>query len=132
MKELSIGPIAPTPREQLPTLLQWLKTLGDKKMAKCYMVTKIWKPNQYANYTFETEKFKARVDAKNPMYGQLLTFVEQCRETEVALAISVDEGRNGLFKFVEMEENVSWQDLGETGYLLKVLPKRDTTKPVGK
>lgn len=117
--------------KKLPTLNQWLRTLGKSKMAKCYILTTVWLPNQYPNFTFETEKFRVRVSEDNPMYKNLRKAVLEWYQGDVAVAISVSEERDGAFKFVALEENVEWSEVGSSGYRIKVLAKRDRTKSVG-
>lgn len=94
-----------------------------------YLVTKVWTPNVYDNFTFETEKFRVRVDDSHPLYDSLVAIIPDWFKEDMALAICVDEARDGSFDFKDSEENVDWQKLGETGYLLKLLPKRDNAKP---
>lgn len=129
MKDLTIGKVKPTPQAKLPTLRQWLKTVGEGKIAQAYMVTKVWKPNVYSNFTFETEKFRVRIDENHPLYSDLISLVPEWCKEDMALAVAVDEERDGSFEFKDLEENVDWQELGETGYLIKVLDKRDNAKP---
>lgn len=130
MKELNIQSVKPVVPPSLPTIRQWLKTVGEGKIAQAYIVTKVWLPNQFENFTFETEKFKARVDAKSPVYESLKSLVPEWYREDVALAIAIDEARDGTFRFVELNENVDWQQLGGNGYLVKICAKRDSAKPV--
>lgn len=116
--------------EKLPTLLQYLKKIGKEPIAQRHMVTVVWKPNQFPNYTFETEYYKVRISDKNAIYGELKSFLHDCYMSNRPLAIAISEDRDGSFEFVEAErENVEWETLGENGYRQRVLPKRDSAKP---
>jgi hypothetical protein len=128
---LSVGSDADK-RPTVPTLRQWLKTVGNGKIAQRHIVTTIWRPNQFPNYTFITEYYKVRISENNPIYKELHQLLGDWYDQCVPIAISVGAERDGAFDIVEAEgENVEWRPIGETGYEIKVLAKRDSAKPVG-
>lgn len=119
-------------RPAVPTLKQWLKTVGKGNIAQRHIVTTVWMPNQFPNYTFVTEYYKVRISENNPVYNELKSLLDKWQLEHFPIAIAVDAARDGGFDIVEAEgENVGWRAIGDTGFAIEVLPKRDSTKPVG-
>lgn len=130
MKSLASVSVQSDERPKLPTLRQWLKSVGKGNIAQRHMVTVVWFPNQFPNFTFETEYYKVRVSENNPLFKQLRAMVTDWYMNEVPVAIAVDQLRDGSFDFVEAEgESVEWSSIGENGYKQAVLAKRDSAKP---
>ena len=130
MKSLLSVSVSSSDDGKLPTLRQYLKKIGRGAIAKQHIVTVVWKPNQFPNYTFETEYYKVRISENNPIYKELSSFLLECYLKNIPVAIAISENRDGSFELVEAEgENVEWDTLGENGYKQKVLPKRDSAKP---
>ena len=131
MKSLIQVDINSEKRPNMPTLRQWLKTVGNGKIAQRYPVVTVWKPNQFPNYTFVTEKFKVRISENNPVFNSLVGLIQEWYQEDVPIAIAVSPARDGNFDIVLAEgENVDWKAIGEAGYEIKLLPKRDSAKPV--
>ena len=118
-------------RPSVPTLKQWLKVIGKGNIAQRHIVTTVWMPNQFPNYTFVTEYYKVRISENNPVYNELRALIDKWQLEHFPIAIAVDAARDGGFDIVEAEgENVSWKAIGDTGFAIEVLPKRDSAKPV--
>lgn len=104
-------------RQQLPTLRQWLKSRGKRKLAEVYPVIKVWKPGKYQTICFETESFRALLDDRNPLFKQVSAGIDGLCDGSRGLGISVDGDNPGRFKLVSMDnERPAVQSLGEFGY----------------
>lgn len=105
-----------TPIEKLPTLLQFLKTQGKKKLAGCYPVAKVWKPGKFPNYSLETEKFRVSISENNPAFKVFGEFLDNAVESGGAIGVVVDDDRKGGFTLRSLDGDWQIDQLGERGY----------------
>ena len=104
-------------REKLPSLKQYLKSIGKKKLSPAFVVSKIWKPGTWPNYTFETESFRVRINKGSAIYRSLEATLEDLIGDECCLAIRVDDRDRGVFTIISLDnERTSWAPLGDSGY----------------
>lgn len=104
-------------REQLPTLRQWLKSNGKRKLAKVYPIFKVWKPGKYKTICFETEHFRALLDDGNPLFKQVAGGLDNFCDGSRGLGICPDPEHPGKFQLVSMDnEKPTVECLGEAGY----------------
>lgn len=104
------------PIEKLPTLLQFLKLLGKKKIANSYAVAKVWKPGKFPNFSIETEKFRISIAENNPAFKAFSEFLDTCVSESKGFAILVDEDRKGGFEITTLNDDWSVEELGDRGF----------------
>lgn len=104
------------PVEKLPTIREFLKTHGKKKLANSYPVSKVWKPGKFPNYSIETEKFRVSITENNPMFKAFGEFLTATVDGERGLAIVVDDERNGAFNIISLEDSWIIEGLGDRGF----------------
>lgn len=113
MDELRIENLPP---EKLPTLLQFLKAQGKKKLAGMYPVAKVWKPGKFPNYSIETEKFRVSITEDNPKFRAFEEFLDAAIESGSGFAVVVDDKRDGSFGCKPLSDNWDIEPLGDRGY----------------
>lgn len=106
-----------TEREKLPTLREFLKHRGKRKIASVYPVYVVWRPGKYPNIVFETDSFRAIIYKGNEVYeavsGQLDTLVFE----SPGLGIKPDIDNPGKFSIVSLpNESPAIDPIGEYGY----------------
>lgn len=104
----------PNTSEKLPTLKQYLKQVGKRKIKAQFFVTLIWKPGQWDNFTLQTEDFRYRVGKTSGLYGLLLQHLDELVDNEQAIAITISEDRKTI-GIVPMKERGNWVPIGENG-----------------
>ena len=86
------------------------------------MVTLIWLPGKFSNFTFETERFRVRVKTDSELGTALEGIIEQLINAEPALAISDIDRASGSFSITTLDtEQVRWIPLGSSGYRIEHL-----------
>lgn len=105
----------PVQPEKLPTLRQYLKTVGKKKIPDSFPVFLIWLPGKFENYTFQTERFRAQVPKGTPLYGLITHLLSECEINEKTFAISIVDREAATFKIVPCNEQGVWEYIGESG-----------------
>lgn len=111
--------------KKLPTLKQFLVKKGKAKLPKYFPIQIIWEPNQFPNWTLQTEYFKVRVSEDNPFYVPLRDVIKQGCNNDWLLAIEVSEDRDGKYSIIHIEnETADWEGLGENGWKLVVQNKK--------
>jgi hypothetical protein len=113
MDELRIENLPP---EKLPTLLQFLKAQGKKKLAGMYPVAKVWKPGKFPNYSVETEKFRVSITENNPAFLPFKNFLDAAIESGSGFAVVVDDKRDGAFSVKPLSDDWDIETLGDRGY----------------
>lgn len=104
-------------REPKPTLRQWVKSLGKRKMAQCYPVLKVWKPGKFQSIVFETDGFRAILYDGNVLFKSLSEQLDALCTDGTGLAIAPDRDKPGDFKIVRLDnENPTVYSIGEFGY----------------
>lgn len=107
-------------RKPLPTLRQWIASLGKRKMAQLYPVIKVWKPGKYKSIVFETEQFRAILYDGNSLYPEVTKRLDEMCAGEYGLAIAASRDEPGRFEIHRMDnENPSVRAMGEFGYEFK-------------
>ena len=104
-------------REKLPTLRNFLKSNGKRKLPSVFPVTIVWLPSKYPNFVFETERFRAIVYKGNPLYESLSESIEGIILGGPGLGISPDIAKPGKFDIVSLDnENPTVEPIGEYGW----------------
>lgn len=104
-------------REPVPTLRQWLKTIGKRKVADIHIVVKVWKPGKYKSIVFETERFRAVLYDSSPVYKAVADKLDDLCGGDYALAIRPDRDKPGSFEIVRRDnEKPTVRAIGEFGY----------------
>lgn len=104
-------------RESLPTLRQWLKSIGKRKVAELHPVIKVWKPGKYKSIVFETERFRAILYDGNVLYNQVAERLDEMCGGDYGLAIRPNRDKPGHFSIVRLDnENPDVRSIGEFGY----------------
>lgn len=104
-------------RKPLPTLRQWVNSLGKRKMAQLYPVVKVWKPGKYKNIVFETDAFRAVLYDGNVLYPEISKRLDEICSGEFGLAIAPMRDEPGRFEIHRMDnECPTVRFIGEFGY----------------
>lgn len=104
-------------REKLPTLRQWLKERGKRKIAQVYPVMLIWLPTKYPNIVFETDSFRAILYSGNPAYKPVCDAIDGLVSAGTGLGISVDRDNPGVFAIVSLDnESPSIESISDVGW----------------
>ena len=117
--------------DKVPTFAQYCKAHGEKAQNHTSVVTLIWKPNAFPNYTFQTEKFKLRIRVNEDNREALADLVQQTIEENMCLAITILNPKSLEYSIDEFpSESVQWSELGSTGYkaAIQEKPTRSTRK----
>ena len=117
--------------DKVPTLAQYCKAHGEKAQNHTSVVTLIWKPNAFPNYTFQTEKFKLRIRVNEDNREALADLVQQTIEENMCLAITILNPKSLEYEIDEFpSESVQWSRLGDAGYraAIQEKPVRSTRK----
>lgn len=103
--------------DKLPTLRQWIKAQGKKAIAKRFLVSLVWEPNQWSNYTLETERFKVRVSKGDPVFEALSKNLPRLLDEEQAFFVEIVNREKGAFKLVaNPNEPGHWEHITDTGH----------------
>lgn len=102
--------------EKKPTLRQFLKLVGQKKLPKIFPVFVIWTPGAFNSFTIETEKFRILVPSGNAVYNQLQAEIEELTLSDSTIAIEILDRKKNSWTFAECKEPGSWTELGSSGY----------------
>lgn len=102
-------------RDKLPTLRQFLKSKGNRKIPRSFLVTVIWKPGEWDNFTLETESFRLRVNKGDEMYPLLDEFTADPKTADVPVAITICDRQKGTWMFIPSEEEGAWSEIGSNG-----------------
>ena len=123
--------------EKLPTFLKWLRTQESQIQGTCKIVTKIWFPSKFPNFSLDTESYRLRVPITEDNELELTDLFESSIHEEKVLAIYVVDKKEAKFTIKDLEgEKGVWEELGGTGYVCTVQDrpkgrKRTPRKPVG-
>lgn len=115
--------------DKVPTFAQYCKAHGEKARNHTSVVTLIWKPNAYPNYTFQTEKFKLRIRVTEDNREQLADLLQTTIEEGICLAVTILDPKNYTFTIDSHEsETVAWTQLGDSGYRAEIQEKSSKGK----
>lgn len=104
-------------RESVPTLREFLKSNGSKRLAKVYPVMVIWKPSRYPNIVFQTERFRAIVYKGDSAYEAILSRLDELTLNGTGLGISPDSNKPGQFTVSVLDgESVHYEDINGLGW----------------
>lgn len=104
-------------REKLPTLRQFLKDRGNRKIAQRYAVLIVWKPSTYQTIVFETDSFRAIVYKGDVAYSQIESRLDDIVYGQGGIGVVVDKANPGKFQIVSVpNENPAVEPIGEYGY----------------
>lgn len=104
-------------RQPLPTLRQWVNSLGKRKMAELHPVVKVWKPGKYKSIVFETERFRAVLYDGNVLYNEVSSRLDEICTAGYGLGIAPNRDEPGKFLIVSMDnESPTVRSIGEFGY----------------
>ena len=103
-----------TEEEKTPTLKQYLKKMGDKKLPNSFLITKIWFPNKYPNYGIEADLFRFSVSTKSKLGKILKASMDELYDTDSAIAavISTDSKKNRIITFKPLTNTGVWTFIG--------------------
>ena len=119
---------------KLPSLLQWLKTIPSDSPTVHKVVKLVWFPNQFPNFTVDTESFRLRISLEQFDEAELTDLFETAIQDKAVLRVIVDPSQKGEWTIEELEGEIGeWEQLGESGYRCSVGDKPKTkTKRVPK
>jgi hypothetical protein len=118
-KDVFDKPSTTTKSGKTPTLNQFLRKLGKKKMPDKNLVFLIWTPGEFDNFTLETELFRVIIRRGHELYHALDDFTSDPETANVPLAITVTDRAKGEFSIVGSEEQGAWTEVGANGYKWK-------------
>ena len=109
---------------KLPSLLLWLKTIPSDSPIVHKVIKRVWFPNQFPNFTVDTESFRLRISTERFDETELTDFFESAVEKKAVLCIVVDPAKKGKWEVEELEGEIGeWDELGGWGYKCSVADK---------
>lgn len=125
--KMTIKPLYDMPAsdsKKLPTLKQFLSKRGKAPLPAYYPVTLVWEPNQFPNWTIQTEYFKVRISEDNPFYKALAETITTAVREDMALGVSISEDLDGKWALVHIStEKADWEGLGASGWKITIQEK---------
>lgn len=101
---------------KLPSLLQWIKTIPSDSPVLHKVVKLVWFPNQFPNFTVDTESFRLRISTDRFDEAELTDFFESSIEEKKVLCVVVDPAEKGKWSIEELEDEIGeWEQLGAAG-----------------
>ena len=122
---------------KLPSFLQYLKSLPQEDKDRSKVVKAIWFPNQFPNFSFDTESFRLRVSLGKAETQEFSESVKAAIEAEEVLSIRFNAAQGTEIEIETLEGELGkWIPIGEHGYRCEVQDKpkasikRASKKPV--
>lgn len=110
--------------DKVPTFVQYCKAHGEKAQNHTSVVTLIWKPNTFPNYTFQTEKFRLRIRVTEDNRETLADLVQNTIEGGKCIAVTILDPKAYTFSIDEhSSESVVWTQLGDSGFRAAIQEK---------
>lgn len=109
--------------KKLPTLRQFLRQNGKKKLAEGYPVFYVWKPYLYPNISLETEKFRVSVSEDNPAFNAILNLIEHCHNKGEGLIVRIRNKDSAAWAVEPYGDNWDIVPLGTTGLKFVAVPR---------
>lgn len=108
-------------RERVPTLNQYLKTLGKKTkvLDQVFQVEIVWMPGKFNNLTLQTHAFRLILNEDHVLFTSLQeTFADnQLRKELGSFGISITDRETKSFKLEQQPtKQGQWSTLGETAW----------------
>lgn len=104
-------------REKLPTLREFLKSRGKRKIAEVYPIYTVWRPGKYPTVVFETDSFRAIVYGGNSLYKSIADGLDALVYETGGLGIKPNLDNPGTFSIVSLpNEHPAIEPIGEFGY----------------
>lgn len=99
-----------TEEDKLPTINQYVKRMGNKKLPNRFHVQRIWFPNKYPNYSVETDKFRVSVSPRQPIGKALKNSLDALydSDTSISVVLVLTESGKPSVKFVPTKETGKW------------------------
>lgn len=114
-------------QKKLPTFLQFLREHQGEDIPSFNLVKKVFKPNKFPSVTFDTERFRLRIDESSNLYEEVLEALESLPEENACLAIWITSPEEKSFSLESVpNEECTWKELGSAGWELEVKPKKTT------
>lgn len=102
---------------KLPTLMQFIKANANVITSdSIFPVEIIWTPGNWDNYTIQTDKFRASISERNPLYPLLNRFIGGIPEYPNQVGIQITDSESGSVRFVECGTYGKWKPLGNAGF----------------
>lgn len=103
--------------EKLPTFREYCKAKGTEAEKSLKVVTVVWFPNQFPNFTLDTESFRLRINCKEDDSIETTDFLETAIQQEQILAVRVTDAKKLAYEVdVLPNESGTWETLGTNGY----------------
>lgn len=110
--------------DKVPTFAQYCKAHGETAQDHTSLVTLIWKPNAFPNYTFQTEKFKLRIRVTEDNREALADLVQNTIQEGRCIAVTILDPKAYTFSIDEhSSESVVWTQLGDSGFRATIQEK---------
>lgn len=102
-----------TDTPKTPTLRQWCKQNPDREI-HCSQVIVIFKPSQYASWTFITEAgFKVAVERDTPLEAYLNANLAEALDNSACIYIQIKSKEKGSWAFSSLEGSLTdWEEHG--------------------
>lgn len=107
--------------EKLPTFLQYLRTASPKGIEgkTKFSVEIIWLPSTFDNVTLQTHAFRYVATPKNPLYQDVLDFVEAIDSVKNPLSIVITSfEKKEISVSLDEKKLVTYTAIGTLGYRL--------------
>lgn len=119
--------------DSLPTIKQWMKSVGREALDCTYLIKIVWLPNLYPNISLDTEAFRVRLSPGNFLYSVVQENIEDWIDNDRVIGIQIDSRIPLKLTLLELEtDQASWDELGEHGYKLGKVSARSKKNVTGK
>lgn len=106
---------------KIPTLRQYCKVSPEFPSTKCFLIEKIWLPNQFPSLSLVTEVFLLRISTTETFYQELRLAIEQWEQESKTPAIRIPDKERALWEIDLLEkESSTWEQMGEFGLKLTI------------
>lgn len=118
---MPFGTYSPELPEKLPTFLQYLRTASPKGVEgkTKFAVEIIWLPSTFDNVTLQTHAFRYVATPKNPLYQDVLDFVETIDNVKHSLSIVITSfEKKEISVSLDERKPATYVAIGSLGYRL--------------
>lgn len=106
---------------KLPTIRQYCKSSPEFPPTKCFVIEKIWLPNQFPSLSFVTEVFLLRISTGEAIYQPLRLAIEEWEKESKTPIIRIPDKAKATWEIDLLEnESSTWEQMGEFGLKLTV------------
>jgi hypothetical protein len=102
--------------QKKPSYTEFCKTASKAEIKRGHLITTIWLPGKWDNFSLDTLKFRVRVSPGNDLYDALKKFTEMLPGSNVGVQIFINQENPDKFKLVPTDVTGEWEDKSGKGF----------------